>query len=44
MLISTRDYGILMDSYSLLTFHDDAFGSYLWTDVDDVTFTYSGEY
>lgn len=35
MLVSTRGYGILMDSYSLMTFHDDAFGSYLWTDVDD---------
>ena len=35
VLISTRGYGILVDSYSLMTFHDDAFGSYLWTDVDD---------
>jgi alpha-D-xyloside xylohydrolase len=35
VLLSTRGYGILMDSYSLMTFHDDAFGSYLWTDVDD---------
>lgn len=35
MLVSTRGYGILMDSYSLMTFHDDGFGSYLWTDVDD---------
>ncbi|MBK8050675.1 MAG: DUF5110 domain-containing protein [Anaerolineales bacterium] len=35
VLISTRGYGILLDSYSLMTFHDDAFGSYLWTDVDD---------
>lgn len=35
MLLSTRGYGILRDSYSLMTFHDDAFGSYLWTDVDD---------
>ena len=34
-LLSTRGYGILLDSYSLMTFHDDAFGSYLWTDVDD---------
>lgn len=34
-LLSTRGYGILVDSYSLMTFHDDAFGSYLWTDVDD---------
>ncbi len=34
-LLSTRGYGILLDSYSLMTFHDDAFGSYVWTDVDD---------
>src|SRR5690606_31038802 len=34
-LVSSRGYGILLDSYSLMTFHDDAFGSYLWTDVDD---------
>jgi alpha-D-xyloside xylohydrolase len=34
-LLSTRGYGILIDSYSLMTFHDDVFGSYLWTDVDD---------
>ena len=35
VLASTRGYGIVLDSYSLMTFHDDAFGSYLWTDVDD---------
>jgi alpha-D-xyloside xylohydrolase len=35
MLVSTRGYGILLDSYSLMTFHDDESGSYLWTDVDD---------
>jgi alpha-D-xyloside xylohydrolase len=35
VLLSTRGYGILIDTYSLMTFHDDAFGSYLWTDVDD---------
>lgn len=34
-ILSTRGYGVLIDSYSLMTFHDDAFGSYLWTDVDD---------
>ncbi|MGP0584058.1 glycoside hydrolase family 31 protein [Paenibacillus timonensis] len=34
-LLSTRGYGILVDSYSLMTFHDDSFGSYIWTDVDD---------
>jgi alpha-D-xyloside xylohydrolase len=35
VLVSTRGYGIIMDSCSLMTFHDDAFGSYLWSDVDD---------
>ncbi len=35
VLLSTRGYGLLLDSYSLMTFHDDAFGSYLWTDIDD---------
>ena len=35
VLVSTRGYGILLDSYSLMTFHDDESGSYLWTDVDD---------
>ncbi|ANS74510.1 glycoside hydrolase [Paenibacillus yonginensis] len=35
VFLSTKGYGILMDSYSLMSFHDDAFGSYLWTDVDD---------
>jgi alpha-D-xyloside xylohydrolase len=35
VLLSSRGYGIFMDSCSLMTFHDDAFGSYLWSDVDD---------
>jgi alpha-D-xyloside xylohydrolase len=35
VLVSTRGYGIVLDSYSLITFHDDMYGSYLWTDVDD---------
>lgn len=35
VLLSTRGYGILVDSYSLMTFHDDSFGSYIYTDVDD---------
>lgn len=34
-LLSTRGYGILVDSYSFMTFRDDAFGSYIWTDTDD---------
>jgi alpha-D-xyloside xylohydrolase len=35
VLVSTRGYGILLDSYSLMAFHDDESGSYLCTDVDD---------
>ncbi|MUT68487.1 TIM-barrel domain-containing protein [Paenibacillus sp. NEAU-GSW1] len=35
VVVSTQGYGILIDSYSLMTFHDDACGSYLSTDVDD---------
>ncbi|WP_141503158.1 TIM-barrel domain-containing protein [Paenibacillus luteus] len=35
ILVSTRGYGIFLDSYSLIMFHDDAFGSYLSSEVDD---------
>ena len=35
VLVSTKGYGILFDSYSLMKFHDDQHGSYIWTDVDD---------
>lgn len=35
VLLSAKGYGILMDSCSLMTFHDDAFGSYLWCDAED---------
>ena len=35
VLLSTRGYGIFLDSCSLITFHDDAFGAYLWSDVED---------
>ena len=35
VLLSTKGYGIFMNSFSLISFHDDAFGSYLWSDVDD---------
>ncbi|HVP22146.1 MAG TPA: TIM-barrel domain-containing protein [Anaerolineaceae bacterium] len=35
VLLSTRGYGIYLDCFSLMTFHDDAFGSYLWSDVAD---------
>lgn len=34
-LLSSRGYGVFMDCTSLMTFHDDAFGSYLWGDVDE---------
>lgn len=32
-LVSTNGYGVLIDAYSSMTFHDDAFGSYVETDV-----------
>ncbi len=35
MLLSTRGYGVLLDAYSLMTFHDDQFGSYLWAETVD---------
>ncbi|NOU66993.1 DUF5110 domain-containing protein [Paenibacillus sp. LMG 31461] len=35
VLVSTRGYGIVVDSYTMMTFRDDAFGSYIWTEVDD---------
>ncbi|WP_049961157.1 glycoside hydrolase family 31 protein [Pseudacidobacterium ailaaui] len=31
--VSSRGYGVLFDCCSLMTFHDDALGSYLWADV-----------
>ena len=34
-LVSTKGYGILFDSYSFMTFHDDVHGSYVWSDVND---------
>ena len=37
VLLSTRGYGVFLDCTSLVTFHDDAFGSYLWGDVDEET-------
>jgi alpha-D-xyloside xylohydrolase len=33
--VSTRGYGVLLDCCSLMTFHDDALGSYWWADVVD---------
>ncbi|HEX7556697.1 MAG TPA: TIM-barrel domain-containing protein, partial [Leptolinea sp.] len=35
VFLSTKGYGIFVNSTSLMAFHDDAFGSYIWTDVDD---------
>jgi alpha-D-xyloside xylohydrolase len=35
VLLSTRGYGLMLDNYSLMIFRDDAFGSYLWTDIAD---------
>ncbi len=33
--VSTKGYGVLLDCGSLMTFHDDAHGSYIWADVVD---------
>jgi alpha-D-xyloside xylohydrolase len=33
--VSTRGYGVLFDCGSLMTFHDDAYGSYWWADIVD---------
>jgi alpha-D-xyloside xylohydrolase len=35
IILSSRGYGIVLDNYSYMTFHDDAFGSYLWADIGD---------
>lgn len=32
---STAGWGLLLDSATDMTFHDDGYGSYIWTDVDD---------
>ncbi len=45
VLVSNLGYGILMDAYSPMVFHDDAFGSYLYTEADvemDYYFLYGG--
>lgn len=34
-LVSTNGYGILLDSYSYMSFHDDVYGSYLWSEVNE---------
>ncbi|MGO4213005.1 TIM-barrel domain-containing protein, partial [Terriglobus sp. YAF25] len=33
VLISSRGYGVLLDCESLMTFHDDALGSYWWAET-----------
>ena len=39
MFVSTRGYAMLFDCASLMTFHDDALGSYWWADtVDELDF------
>jgi alpha-D-xyloside xylohydrolase len=39
VLVSTRGYAVLVDCGSLMTFHDDALGSYWWADtVDELDF------
>ncbi|AHG01419.1 glycoside hydrolase (plasmid) [Halostagnicola larsenii XH-48] len=39
VIASTRGYGILFDTYSLSTFHDDRHGSYFWSEcVDELDF------
>jgi alpha-D-xyloside xylohydrolase len=35
-LISTRNYGILLDNYSKIIFHDKEDGTYFWCEVGDV--------
>ncbi len=35
VLLSTRGYGVFVDSCSLMIFNDDTDGSYLWCDVED---------
>lgn len=35
VLVSTRGYALFFDSYSLSSFHDDQYGSYFWSEVED---------
>jgi alpha-D-xyloside xylohydrolase len=45
--VSTRGYGVLLDCYSLMVFHDDGIGSYIWADVVnelDYYFIYGGQF
>lgn len=45
--VSTRGYGLLLDCCSLMVFHDDSLGSYIWADVVDELdyyFIYGGNF
>ncbi|CAF3377983.1 unnamed protein product [Rotaria sp. Silwood1] len=45
--VSTRGYGLLIDCCSLMVFHDDSLGSYIWADVVnelDYYFIYGGNF
>lgn len=47
MIVSTRGYAILWDTYSLSAFHDDEHGTYFWSEIDDemnFTFIYGPEF
>jgi alpha-D-xyloside xylohydrolase len=35
VLMSSRGYGVFFDCTSLMSFHDDESGSYVWSDVDE---------
>jgi alpha-D-xyloside xylohydrolase len=35
VMVSSRGYGILFNTYGLMTFQDNEHGSYAWTDCDD---------
>lgn len=35
VLVSSRGYGVLFDACSLMTFHDDFYGSYVWMEYVD---------
>jgi alpha-D-xyloside xylohydrolase len=35
VMVSTRGYAFFFDSYSLANFHDDMYGTYFWTEVED---------
>jgi alpha-D-xyloside xylohydrolase len=47
VILSTNGYGILIDTYSGLVFHDDQYGSYIWSDTVeemDYYFMYGPEF